>query len=233
MNARIEAKNEVLRARAMSAAMDGSSHPLHEIWTRLVGGACRVLDAFSDSQTCYLVLEQVGELASRPRPQQLQVLRLVLCGSGQKLIAIEHKRSCSTIASLARRELLSIGVDCRPSCVPMALVLVALASYDVRERQRAHLASFENGEATCLVVSIPRPDGELSALLPPAEEQVVRARLEGYSHRSIARLRHTSARTVANQLASASRRLGTSGRLAMIHRLVTGNAVPAPCRLAS
>lgn len=233
MNARIEAENQVLRARALAAALEGTSHPLHEIWARLAQGACRVSDAFLDSQTCYLVLEQVGEPVTRTRLQALHVLRLVLCGSGQKLIAIEHKRACSTIASLARRELLSIGVDCRPSNVPMPLVLVALAGHDASERQSAHLASFENGETSYLVVSIPRPDVELGALLPPAEEQVVRARLEGHSHRSIARLRRTSTRTIANQLASASRRLGTSGRLAMIHRLVTGNTGRPWCALAS
>jgi DNA-binding NarL/FixJ family response regulator len=166
-------------------------------------------------------------------PQQLQILKLVLCGSGQKLIAIDFNRSCSTIATVARRGLVSIGLDCRPSRVPMSLVLVALASREVSERPVARLASFEDAETEHLVVSMRRPDCDLDALLSPAEAQVVRARLEGHSHRSIAHQRQTSLRTVANQLASASRRLGTSGRLAIINRLVTGNGDSAPCALAS
>jgi DNA-binding NarL/FixJ family response regulator len=233
MNARTEAENQVLRVHARAAAEEASFHPLHEIWTRLVRGTCRVSDAFSDTETCYLVLQWAPALASRIESQKLQVLRLVLCGSGQKLVAIEHNRSCSTIATVARRELRSIGVDCRPSRVPMSLVLVALASHDLSERLHARLASFEVDEAQHLVVSIPRPDCDLSKLLPPAEAEVVRARLEGHSHRSIACQRRTSTRTIANQLASASRRLGTSGRLSIINRLVTGKGGFAPCALAS
>jgi len=233
MIARTEADNQLLRSRAMAAVDHASFHPLREIWTRLARGTCRVSDAFFDDHTCYLVLEPAPVLANRIDPQRLQVLRLVLCGNGQKSLAIEQHRSCSTIATVARRELLSIGVDCRPSRVPLSLVLVALASLDLRDEPSARVASFEHDSGEQLVVSMARPDRDLSTLLSPAEVEVVRARLEGHSHGSIARQRRTSTRTVANQLASAARRLGTSGRLSIINRLVTGSADAAPCALAS
>src|SRR5262245_50259691 len=48
--------------------------------------------------------------------------------------------------------------------------------------------------------------------LPAAEADVVRAAVAGSTNADIARRRGTSVRTVANQLASAFRRLGVSGR---------------------
>ena len=51
-----------------------------------------------------------------------------------------------------------------------------------------------------------------AATLTPAERAVVALALEGCSNQEIARRRGASARTIANQLASAYRKLGVSGR---------------------
>jgi DNA-binding NarL/FixJ family response regulator len=233
MNARTEAENLIFRRRALEAARMAPQHSLREIWTRLARGFCRVSDAFSDPETSYLVLCQAPDAATAIRPRQVQVLEKVLCGSGQKLLAIDLNLSSSTIATVARRALANLGIDCRPSRVPLSLVLAAQASQDGSERLTAGVATFEHALQDYLVVSMRRPDCHLDTLLPPAEVEVVRARIEGYSHRNIAGLRRTSLRTVANQLASASRRLGTSGRLEMIRLLVTPKTDFVPRALAS
>jgi DNA-binding CsgD family transcriptional regulator len=61
------------------------------------------------------------------------------------------------------------------------------------------------------VVSVPVQERPLAAL-SPAERAVVALALEGLSNDQIACRRGSSTRTVANQLASAYRKLGVSGR---------------------
>jgi DNA-binding NarL/FixJ family response regulator len=58
--------------------------------------------------------------------------------------------------------------------------------------------------------------------LTEAEVSVVSAALEGLSNRAIARRRRVSARTIANQLASAYRKLGISGRAELAFRCAGG-----------
>jgi len=200
MNARIEADDFILRARALEASGRALLRPRHEIWGRLASGICRVKDAFVDEQTCYLVLCEPSAGESAIRPLQLEILEKILHGSGQKLLAIDLNLSCSTITTVVRRALASLGVDCKPSRVPLALVIAAQASNDVQERLTAGVATFAYEGREHLVVSMRRPDCDLSSLLSPAEVEVVRAQIEGHSHRNIAGLRQTSPRTIANQL---------------------------------
>jgi DNA-binding NarL/FixJ family response regulator len=223
MNARIEPTNFALRACAKEVAEQAELQPLREIWTQLVQGACGIKDAFSDAETCHLVLSRAARKAAL-RPLRVEVLEKVLCGAGQKLVAIDHNLSCSTIATIARQALAELGLNCLPSRVPLALVLAAQASCESNQHLSAKVAHFlSDGEEYC-VVRMPRPDCRLDEWLSPAEVEVVRARIEGCSHRNIAGLRRTSPRTVANQLASAARRLGSSGRLEIISRLMAPSA---------
>ena len=89
----------------------------------------------------------------------------------------------------------------------------------------------------CLVLTMPRAELELSERLPPAEVDVCGLALEGLSHEQISLRRRRSKRTVANQLASAFRRMRVSGRLelaasvARMHvcgRHAAGTELPAP-----
>ena len=57
------------------------------------------------------------------------------------------------------------------------------------------------------VVTVERPDRTLPKQLTRAEAEVVRSLVEGNTHEQIAVLRSASRRTVANQLASAFRKL--------------------------
>jgi DNA-binding CsgD family transcriptional regulator len=71
----------------------------------------------------------------------------------------------------------------------------------------------EDGEVVILSFAI--PDGEPSAL-SPVESEVVALVLQGHSNSEIARLRGTSVRTVANQVASVFRKLGVRSRLELV-----------------
>jgi DNA-binding CsgD family transcriptional regulator len=67
-------------------------------------------------------------------------------------------------------------------------------------------------------VCLPGPPLELSA----AERAVVTAALAGKTNGEIGRERRTSARTIANQLASAYRKIGVQSRGELAARLLDG-----------
>src|SRR5690606_7471433 len=76
------------------------------------------------------------------------------------------------------------------------------------------------GGRPCRVVSVPRPDTELGAILSGAEHAVARLLVEGKSYAEMAWLRGTSVRTVANQVASIFQKTGVSGRAEFLSALV-------------
>ncbi len=220
MNAQIDAIDTRLRALARDIGETPAQlRPLPGIWQELIAGQWTVADAFLDETYCYVVLRALAEKGKTLCSRELRVLEHVLGGAGQKPIAIDLGISFYTIASITKRALALLGVHCLPSRVPLSLVVFARAG------DSAQCAVLLQDGVEYQVVRLPRPDGKLRSLLPPAEGEVVRARLEGQSHRRIAVVRRTSPRTVANQLASAARRLGVSGRLETINLLLTSDAL--------
>lgn len=223
-----------LRARALTAASEAEPRPHSEVWEALVRGQHRIEDTLNDGPNCYLILSYSPTAPAGMKPTHQAILERILRGDCQKHVAIDFDLANSTVATVAKQALTMLGLNCQPSRVPLAVVLLAQSTRKGSPYAlTARLATFEHSWRTLQVVSIRRPDGRLSSILPPAEADVVRARLEGWSHKLIADERHTSTRTVANQLASASRRLGTSGRLATISRLVAAGADYQPPALAS
>lgn len=196
-------------------------YPLHDAWQQLICGNWSAVTAVCEDAACYLV---VGEPSSRRGPvpeHQLRVLERMLHGDGQKILAMDMGLACSTIAATAKQALAAIGLECLPSRVPLSLVLVARASLDHGRTICGNMHTFIHDRRTHHIIALSRPDRWLSTVLPPAEVEVMKARIEGQSHQRIARVRRTSQRTIANQLASASRRLGVSGRLEIIGHLST------------
>ena len=74
---------------------------------------------------------------------------------------------------------------------------------------RAFRVTAEGREVFVMVLERRRPGEEL---LSPAELAVIELVKQGLSNAAIARSRATSERTVANQIASAYRKLGVRGR---------------------
>ena len=62
------------------------------------------------------------------------------------------------------------------------------------------------------VLSLPSPAAQLPSVLTVAERHVAGLVLDGLSNRTIAQVRGTSVRTVANQIASVFRKLNVTGR---------------------
>lgn len=64
-----------------------------------------------------------------------------------------------------------------------------------------------------LVISFPTPDWTLPDSLSTAEREIALAILQGASNETIAQERHSSIRTVANQIASIFEKVGVSSRI--------------------
>lgn len=83
---------------------------------------------------------------------------------------------------------------------------------------RVVIGRTQAGGARVIVIGLP----SASAPLTDAESEVVSLALAGHTNAEIASLRGVSARTIANQLASAYDKLGVSGRAELAARLAGG-----------
>lgn len=189
------------------------------LWRELSLGLCRIVDSFFTSTRCFLVTEPVPGPAVALEGRRLEILEAVLCGDGQKRIAIERRLAPSTVALNARLALNALGVSARPSRAHPLLMLAAKAASMPSLRATGSLSFLHRGDSVFRVVSIARPDVGLSRLLPPAELAVVRSLVEGSAYQEIALQRGTSTRTIANQITAVFRRLKVSGRSELLVRL--------------
>jgi DNA-binding NarL/FixJ family response regulator len=220
-----------LSRREKAIASDGNSSmelSLALLWRELMGGLCRVVDGFFTHERCYLVLAQVGS-GTPIDPRRREILESVLCGAGQKNIAMELKLAPSTVALNARLALEALGISSKPSRVHPLLMLAARAGRDNDSSTVARLSFVPDAGDTLRVIALSRPDRTLSSFVPPAELAVVRALVEGHCYREIARQRGTSTRTIANQITAVFRRMRVSGRNELLQRLFYADgATPTP-----
>jgi DNA-binding NarL/FixJ family response regulator len=193
---------------------------LGRIWTDLTSGQHQAVDHFSTKGRCYLLVTQSTRQHVAPRltPHRLDVLERVLLGHQQKAIASDFNVSPSTIAALASEALHALGLRCGGSQAPLALAMLVHA-HRHHVTRLARTSDLVHLGVTHQVLSMRNPHESLAKKVSPAEGAVLRLRIDGKSHAEIARCRKASTRTVANQLASASRKLGVSGRSDLLRYL--------------
>lgn len=215
-------ENPTLKTRQAVGGTGSQTIHLAAIWEELRSGRMRITSSLCSSERCYLTLAladpERGEMVHFAR-SHLWILERVLLGEQQKAVAIDLAISPSTVALTLRRCLRALGVDCRFQRVPLLLVMAAQASRQQDHRVVGRLTFSQSGRG--LVLSAKRPDSTLSGLLGEEEARVTRMWLEGKSYREIAELRGRSAHTVSNQLATTYGKLGVSGRVELVGRLMT------------
>jgi len=142
-------------------------------------------------------------------------------GEAPKAVAFELRMGLSSVAAAIQDCLLGMGIPGRLSQASVLLTMAACAAHQPEHSPTlGRLSRVEaNGEAYW-VVSVIRPDLNFPVPLSHAEAAVVRELVAGRSHAQISSLRATSPRTVANQLATVFRKLGVSGRGAVVHKLI-------------
>lgn len=199
---------------------------LAELWRHLCDGDWLVRDVFS-SDDRHLALVQLAHPApARPiEKRKLAVLERLLLGVPPKVVAIDARRSLSTVTASAQTCLKDMGLEGRESRSTMLLAMAARAFLrpDSAPRHGRVSEVTLDGE-TLLVISAARPDLMLPRALSLAEAAVLRCLLAGQSYAQISGARATSPRTVANQLTTAFKKLGVSGRRETIDYLISASA---------
>ncbi len=189
------------------------------LWKELSLGLCKVAEAYFTESRCYLVTTPTVGPATPLLGRRREILEAVLCGVGQKNIAVELALAPSTIALNARVALDGLGMHCRPSRAHPLLMLAAKAAQHPEVKVTASLSFTEHNGVPLRVISLPRPDLRLASALPPAELAVVRSLIEGACYDEIAQRRGTSTRTIANQITTVFRRMKVSGRSELLLQL--------------
>jgi DNA-binding NarL/FixJ family response regulator len=233
-----EAERPASRSKAVQHdAEHGQTFELTRLWDELRAGNWLFSDSFFTHERCYAIFTRVppGE-QQQPSAQQFEILTRLLLGASQKETAIDLDRSAATISSAAQAALRVLGLNCHPARPPVLLNMTAHAGCGrLPAPLRGRSSVLQPASATQRlrsVVSVERPDLEFPSCLGPAEAEVVRAVVEGASHREVARLRKTACRTVANQLATAFRKLRVSGRAELIVALIFHSFEPAAQKTA-
>jgi DNA-binding NarL/FixJ family response regulator len=194
---------------------------LQLVWKSLVSGALRISTCFFSTTRCGIVMTEPAATGAVLSGRRREILERILCGTGQYCVALELHVAPSTVALNARLALEGLGVAGRPSRAHPLLMRAAAAA---RERQSSSASLSFIPDADCRqlrVIGIPRPDDVLArtGAMPAAELEVIRHLVEGRSYAEIAALRGTAERTIANQIATAFKRMNVSGRNELIPRL--------------
>jgi DNA-binding CsgD family transcriptional regulator len=190
------------------------------LWAMLTSGECFVLDSHYSDEQCFLVVERRRQHLGRfPVGTRVKLLERILLGQSQKAVAIDFRLAVSTVALACSACLRVMGRNHLSSRAPTLLVMAAHAAHGVT-LPPAQAQRVMRGQAEHWVLSARRPDLKLTGDLTQAEEAVTRLLVEGHPHARIAELRLASPRTIANQLASAFRKLGISGRAELLSKLI-------------
>ncbi len=197
------------------------------LWHELCRGTWRFVSTFSSHARCYAILrESRGQ--PPPDPRLTAMLALTMSGQSRKVLAFDMNLSVSTVSGSVQACLRSMGLECRHA--PVLLIMAAChARLGRSSAPLCRVSRLEFDADQYIVVSARQPDLNLPSRLSDAEASVIHELLGGLSYAAIAEKRATSVRTVANQIAAAFRKLGVSGRQAMIEWLLT-NTRPRDCR---
>lgn len=199
---------------------------LADLWRHLCDGSWQVRDTFSTDERHLAIMQVSPGLPPPPLPEhKLGVLASLLLGTPPKVVAIDSHRSLSTVTTYAQDCLRVMGFEGGESRSTVLLAMSARASLRPDSGPgQGRFAELAAGDEGCFVVSALRPDLRFPVKLSSAEAAVLRSLLAGHTYAQISGARATSTRTVANQLTTAFKKLGVSGRRATIDFLLNANA---------
>lgn len=220
-----ECKPERMTVRQV--ADSGQAADLSELWGQLAAGRHSIVTSFCTEERCYVCLSREAQRVRGRRfltERNMEVLRRILLGDPQKVVALELNLAPSTVSLIASRCLQALGVKSCIAKVPLLMVAAAHADGGASAPFDARQAEIVLEQGSFLAVSFRRPDTRLPRLLSGSRCEVARLRVEGFTHREIAMLRGTSPRTVANQLSATFRQLSVSGRIELLRRLIRDEA---------
>jgi DNA-binding CsgD family transcriptional regulator len=216
-----ESDRDLLRSAVVArdrARMRGTTDDALEAWTALVDGRWSLLDVFERSGKRYVVaVPNLPDVRSPHRlaPVERAVLALVLLGRSNKAVAYELGLAEGTVAAYLREARRKLDAPLRE--LPTASA-------------RVEWTEVGDVELAAIVTDVHATREELLRSLTPTERAVVARVLDGLATRAIATSRGTSERTIANQLASAYRKLGVGSRRELAAKLAARGIASPPRR---
>jgi DNA-binding NarL/FixJ family response regulator len=215
----------LIAAHAAEASITSSVECL-DVWQRLTGRHLEIVGNFATECRAYLVMLARPNASAAPlAKRKIDVLERMLLGVDRKVISFDLHLSTSTVAQTLKEALGSIGLTCLPSRVPPLLVALVNCAHGVRSNH-LFLSQFEHRNQSYVAMSS-EIESDLWRELAPAQRAVLRARAYGKTYADIAAARHTSPRTVANQLAAARRTLGISTGIDILRMMAAVVGPPA------
>jgi DNA-binding CsgD family transcriptional regulator len=211
-------KLEAVAKDDSSASPQAETMRLSVLWAELIAGTCKIESTTFSEQRCALVVtseRNPGPALAMPS-RHADIIERSLVDCARKSVAIDLGLCSSSVAESLKHGFSFMGLSCWPSRIPLLLVMAAHAHRSRALDRSAVVVVADTEHFSRRTISVSRPDNELASRLTPAEYAVTRLLVEGRSHVEMARLRETSTRTVANQLAAAFHRLGVSGRAELL-----------------
>lgn len=218
----MKTSDSTFRQLAIKVDGQGASTPFHlgKLWQALSRGALRFRDACATNERYIAILAAPAD----PEPLNQRKLRLfeqILLGTPPKVVAIDSRISLSSVTAATQDTLHAMGLPHRGLQASVILTMAARALHQPETTaQLGRMTPWEHDGQSLLVLSAERPDLHFPVALSSAEAEVLRHLLAGASYAEISGARAVSRRTVANQLATAFKKLGVSGRRATIGKLI-------------
>jgi DNA-binding CsgD family transcriptional regulator len=199
-----------------SSPPSGARGELSRFWQGLIEGELHVVSAFFLDHRCFAVASRCVREPLNERERTL--LRRGFLAEPQKVLAADLRVSGTTVSVLIGRALRKLGLERRMGAAPLAVVLSALHHFEAIGVQGVQADTFEADGRHYVALSVPELDPNVLAGLTDAERNVALLLAAGLNQQDIAQQRGTSGSTIANQIASISRKLGVGGRFALIRR---------------
>lgn len=213
----------------MHLNIDGSIHSRNDLaalWRLSREGRLFFSEAYCVGGRAFgLVEPSPGK--QRPSAIGAALLERVFDGESQKALAIEAGVAIATVATHCGNALRGVTPNFSVSRAPLIVVMAALAAGGL-PLEHARLEEVRHDGRW--LVSVDIPGATFRDRLSSSEWEVARLSIEGETHDAMARLRGTSRRTVANQLAAVFHKLGISGRSMLrakaIHEYASERSAP-------
>jgi DNA-binding CsgD family transcriptional regulator len=193
--------------------------PVATFWrSRTNGSLCGVETFLAGGCSCAITEERSPGASSvyALTDREIVLLHRTFQTETQKVLAAGFDLSVAAISQLLGGALQKLGVSGRVGCTPLPIVLAALRYCGVVDLPNAYVTTLEHQGRQYVALGLPAPDISLLPGLSSAEREVALHHAAGATYGQIAVRRTTSPRTVANQIASLSKKLEVHGRFDLI-----------------
>jgi DNA-binding CsgD family transcriptional regulator len=212
------------RTRLAELAPESSPRPTQRndsvaaFWRSLTNGRLTVVETFTTSGCSCAITEERAPTSNvyALTEREIVLLHRTFQTETQKVLAAGFDLSVAAISQLLGGALQKLGVSGRVGCTPLPIVLAALRYCGVVELPTAYVSSLEQQGRRYVALGLPSLDSSLLPGLSAAEREVALHHAAGATYSQIAGRRMTSPRTVANQIASLSKKLDVHGRFDLI-----------------